>query len=141
MAAPTFPNGVSRNGGGTTPDAREIPQIVAREVIEETVQASAAMSTFRTMDMGTVSHRLPVIASFPTARWLTGADQAAKDSATKTTTGMNWSNVTIQAEEIGSSSRSRTRTLPTPASTCSRRSSPVWLRPSARPSMRPSSSV
>lgn len=100
MAAPTFPNGISRNGGGTTPDAREIPQIVAREVIEETVQASAAMSLFRTLDMGTVSHRLPVIASFPTARWLSGADQAAKDSATKTTTGMNWSNVTIQAEEI-----------------------------------------
>jgi len=100
MAAPTFPNGVSRNGGGTTPDARQIPEIVAKEVIQETLEASAALSTFRTIDMGSITHRMPVIASFPTARWLTGADQAAKDSAVKTTTGMNWSNVSLQAEEI-----------------------------------------
>lgn len=100
MTAPTFPNGVSRNGGGTTPDARQIPEIVAREVIQEAVESSVAMSVFRTMDMGSISHRMPVIDSFPTARWLSGADQAAKDSAQKTTTGMSWDNTYLQAEEI-----------------------------------------
>lgn len=100
MAAPTFPNGISRNGNGVTPDARQIPEIVSREVIQEAVNQSVAMSLFRTMDMGSISHRLPIIKSFPTARWLTGADQNAKDSATKTTTGMSWDNVYLQAEEI-----------------------------------------
>lgn len=100
MAVPNYPDGISRNGGGTTPDARQIPEIVGREVIEETVKASLAMNLFRTVDMGTVTHRFPVIDSFPTARWLSGADQAAKDSARKTVTGMSWDNVYLQAEEI-----------------------------------------
>lgn len=100
MTAPTFPNGISRNGGGTTPDARQIPEIVAREVIQEAIASSVAMNLFRTMDMGSINHRMPVIDSFPVARWLTGATQADKDSARKTTTGMSWDNVYLQAEEI-----------------------------------------
>lgn len=100
MATPNYPDGISRNGGGTTPDARQLPERVAREVIEETVKASLAMNLFKTQDMGTLSERMPVIDSFPTARWLSGADQAAKDSARKTVTGMSWDNVYLQAEEI-----------------------------------------
>jgi HK97 family phage major capsid protein len=100
MAAPVYPNGVSRNANGITPDPRQLPEVVAREVIEETVKASTALSLFRTIDMGTATHRLPVLDTFPVARWLTGADQTAKDSAVKTTTGMSWKNVTLTAEEI-----------------------------------------
>lgn len=100
MAVPNYPDGISRNAAGITPDPRQLPEVVAREVIEQTVEQSLAMSLFRTQTMTTLNERMPVIASFPTARWLTGGSQAAKDSATKTVTGMHWDNVTLQSEEI-----------------------------------------
>jgi len=89
-----------RNGGGTTPDARQIPETVAREVVQAAVQSSAALSLFRVQSMPALTHRIPVLDSYPTSYWQTGATQADKDSAQKQTTTYTWENVVLQAEEI-----------------------------------------
>lgn len=91
---------ILRNRGGVTPDPREIPETVAREVVKEVEETSLAMSLFKTQIMPARTHRIPVLDSYPTAQWLGGASQQAKDSAFKETSSTSWANVSLIAEEI-----------------------------------------
>lgn len=91
---------ILRNRGGVTPDPREIPETVAREVIQVLETESVAMSLFKTQSMPARTHRVPVLDSYAQAYWLGGASQQAKDSAFKETTSTSWANVFLNAEEI-----------------------------------------
>lgn len=95
----TYTDIIARDAGGS-PDPREIPQTVAREVIQEVETQSVAMSLFRTQTMPARTHRMPILDSYPLAYWLTGASQQAKDSAFKQTTDVTWENVQLVAEEL-----------------------------------------
>lgn len=95
-----FDDMIVRNGGGTTPDAREIPEEVSREVIDTMREKSVALSLFRNKTMGSRTARWPVLDAFPEAFWLEGATQADKDSALKQTTSVQWANKYMQAEEM-----------------------------------------
>lgn len=91
---------IVRNGGGTTPDARQIPDTVEREVVSAIIEQSAALNLFRVQQMPALVNRIPVLNSYPTSYWQNGATQADKDSALKKTTTYTWDNVYMQAEEI-----------------------------------------
>ena len=93
-------NKVVRNGGGTTPDARQIPETLEREVVQAAIAKSAALSLFPIQQMPALTHRIPVLKSLPTSYWQNGATQADKDSALKQTTDYTFDNVVLQAEEI-----------------------------------------
>lgn len=71
----------------------------AREIWQAAPQFSAALRSFRTVDMGTKKTNYPVIAALPTASFVTGEDV---DSTTnrKPVTSAEWDNRTIEAEEI-----------------------------------------
>jgi HK97 family phage major capsid protein len=58
------------------------------------------MQLARVQPMPTRQSIAPVLASYPEAKWLTGANQAAKDTAKKTSTSVDWSAVTLRAEEM-----------------------------------------
>lgn len=77
-----------------------IPEEVSRDIIEGAVAESAALTYLRKMRMRRAQTRMPVLATLPNAYWLTGADLNARDIAMKQTTGMQWDNVYINAEEI-----------------------------------------
>ena len=83
-----------------SPDAREIPQVVSRQVIEGVVKNSFALQLCQKRVMPARTERMPALSLLPTASWLTGGSQAAKDSAFKTTTQVQWNNVQMRAEEI-----------------------------------------
>jgi len=95
-----FDDSILRNKNGVDPDPREIPQTVARDVIEVVETESVAMSLFRKVTMPARTHRMPVLDAYPLAYWLSGASQQAKDSAFKQTTSSAWENVELIAEEI-----------------------------------------
>lgn len=69
------------------------------EVWQAAAQFSAALRSFRTVDMGTKIAKYPVIASLPTASFLSGED-ADDTNARKPTTAMTWTDRTLTAEEI-----------------------------------------
>lgn len=72
----------------------------AREVWQAAAEFSAALRTFRRVDMGTKQTRYPVIGALPTASFVSGED--ADDAASvKPTTNMTWTDRTLEAEEIG----------------------------------------
>ena len=83
-----------------SPDAREIPQVVSRQVIEGVVKNSYALQLCQRRVMPARTERMPALSLLPTASWLGGGSQAAKDSAQKTTTEVQWDNVQMQAQEI-----------------------------------------
>lgn len=87
-------------GSGYPQDFRELPIDVAREVIQVAVQNSHVMQLARVQPMPTRQSIAPVLSSYPEAKWLTGANQAAKDTAKKSTTGADWTGVTLRAEEM-----------------------------------------
>lgn len=66
----------------------------SREVISAAIQASVALRTFRKLNMGTKIHKMPVLASLPTAEWL------STDTSKKPTTKISYDEVQIVAEEI-----------------------------------------
>lgn len=96
----TYDSMVERNHNGVTPDPRQIPETVSREVVQATLESSTALSLFASQTMPALTHRIPVLASYPTSYWLNGATQQDKDSARKQTTTYGWDNVVLQAEEI-----------------------------------------
>lgn len=67
------------------------------EVIQQATEGSAALSTFRTINMGTSTARMPVIDALPTAGFVT---EAADDTGVKPTAEQVWATKTLTAEEI-----------------------------------------
>ncbi len=70
------------------------------EIWQAAAEQSAALSSFRTVNMGTKISRYPVLGALPTATFLTGED-ATDSNAQKPTTKVDWSNRAITAEELG----------------------------------------
>lgn len=96
-----------------TRTAREIPETVAREIIKDVVEGSAALQLGRTFRMPAYQHRIRVLAALADAYWLHGdstdtrgnpgtgtGTQADKDSAVKSRTKLEWDNVYVTPEEI-----------------------------------------
>lgn len=92
-----------------TPDPREMPQTVARDVISSTVQNSALLQVARRQLMPARTHRMPVLNALPGSYWVDGSTfsggHTANDTtdgydlSAKQTTGYSWSNVTLTAIE------------------------------------------
>lgn len=91
---------LERNHNGVTPDPRQVPETLSREVVQAALKQSWCLSNIPTQSIPTLTHRIPVLDSYPTSFWLNGASQQAKDSARKQTTTYGWENVVMQAEEI-----------------------------------------
>lgn len=95
---------------GTSRTAREIPETVAQEILKDVVEDSAALQLGRVVRMPAYKHRMRVLKAFADAYWLNGVSdalggagdgsQAAKDSAMKQTTKLEWDNVYLTPEEI-----------------------------------------
>lgn len=115
MAETDYTKRVEREESGT--DARELPEAVAREVIQDVQQASVALQLANVSRMSTRQERLTLLESFPTAYWQTGlvdypalssgdtvnnasGSQRAKDSQPKKTTKVTWNSKSLAAEEL-----------------------------------------
>jgi HK97 family phage major capsid protein len=77
-----------------------IPEVVRREIVAPDAEKSAAMQLMQTIDMGTNQTRIPVMASYPLAYFITGSALADRDVGLKQTTTMTWDNVYLNAEEM-----------------------------------------
>jgi HK97 family phage major capsid protein len=71
----------------------------ADEIWQAAAQQSAALRTFKTVQMGKKIKRYPVLGALPTASFITGED-ADDENARKPTTSMAWTNRALEAEEI-----------------------------------------
>lgn len=67
------------------------------ELLQQATEGSAALSTFRTVNMGTSTARMPVIDALPTAGFVT---EAADATGVKPTAEQVWVSKTLTAEEI-----------------------------------------
>ena len=76
-----------------------INQQNATEIWQQVPEFSAALRTFRRVNMGTKQTRYPVIAALPDAGFITGED-ADDSNANKPTTKMSWTDRVLEAEEI-----------------------------------------
>jgi HK97 family phage major capsid protein len=83
-----------------TDAAALIPEGVVTEVIKAAAAQSAALSLFRTINLGTKISKLPVLSALAQAYWVSG------DTGLKQTTEEAWAGVTLEAEEIAASCRS-----------------------------------
>jgi len=105
---PTYNTGVFRDV--VTPDPREMPQTVARDVIQVAVQSSALMQHARRQLMPARTWRAPVLNALPTSYWLDGTVPSnghtqndatdGYDYSLKQTTSYSWANVTLTAHEM-----------------------------------------
>lgn len=80
--------------------SNELPQEVARDVIQGVVASSAILSLAQRRVMPSHTMVMPALATFPTAYWLNGASRAAEDTAAKQTTTMTWESVNLVAAEL-----------------------------------------
>lgn len=71
-----------------------IPEDVSRDIIKATTQSSAVLSMFKHRTMTTAQQRMPVLATKPTAYFVTG------DTGLKQTTSISWANKFLDAEEL-----------------------------------------
>jgi HK97 family phage major capsid protein len=71
----------------------------ATEIWQQVPQFSAALRSFRTVNMGKKQTRYPVLAALPTASFVTGEDPGDPD-ARKPVTGGSWEDRFLEAEEI-----------------------------------------
>ncbi len=71
-----------------------IPEDVSRQIIKATTQKSAVLSMFKKRTMTTAEQRMPVLATKPTAYFVTG------DTGLKQTTSISWANKFLDAEEL-----------------------------------------
>lgn len=89
---------VTRGAGptySTTPGTHPlIPEDVSRDIIKATTQESAVLSMFKKRTMSTAQQRMPVLATKPTAYFVTG------DTGLKQTTSISWANKFLDAEEL-----------------------------------------
>lgn len=93
-----------------TRTAREIPEVVVGQIIEDQVATSAVLSVADVHTMRAYQERYRLTNSFPGAYWITGEDdvlngggtgtQAEKDSAFKQTTSFQWTNKYLTPEEL-----------------------------------------
>lgn len=67
------------------------------EVVQQATEGSAALRTFRRINMGTSTARMPVIDALPTAGFVT---EAADATGVKPTAEAVWASKTLTAEEI-----------------------------------------
>lgn len=67
------------------------------EITQSAVESSAALRTFRTVNMGTATARMPVIDALPVAGFVT---EAADATGVKPTAEQVWATKTLTAEEI-----------------------------------------
>lgn len=74
-----------------------IPEDYSNEFLASTVAASAVLSTFRTIRLGTKVTKMPVLSALPTAGFVTEYPTAGHE---KPTTSAQWTNETITVEEI-----------------------------------------
>jgi HK97 family phage major capsid protein len=91
--------GVLTRGSGptysSTPGTHPlIPEDVSRDIIKATTQESAVLSMFKHRTMSTAQQRMPVLATKPTAFFVTG------DTGLKQTTSVSWANKFLDAEEL-----------------------------------------
>ena len=75
-----------------------IPDEYSNSFLEQITAASAALSTFRVIRVGTKTTTLPVIATLPSAGFV--AESATESDGVKPTTEMTWANQTITVEEV-----------------------------------------
>src|SRR4029079_3690496 len=71
----------------------------AREIWQGAAQFSAALRTFRTVNMGKKQVRYPVLAALPTASFVAGEDPG-DTAARKQITTQGWHERFLEAEEI-----------------------------------------
>lgn len=90
-----------------------IPEPVAREVIQETVTASAMLSLGQRVTMSTAKTRQPVLSALPNAYWVSG------DTGLKQTTAQDWENLELVAEELAV-------IVPVPEAYISDSQVPIW---------------
>lgn len=103
----TYNTGIFRDV--VTPDPREMPQTVARDVISSTVQNSSLLQTARRQVMPARTHRMPVLNALPSSYWVDGTVPSGGhsqndatdgyDLSLKQTTSYSWANVTLTAHE------------------------------------------
>jgi HK97 family phage major capsid protein len=111
MAESDYALRIEREQSGT--DARELPEAVRREVIQDVQVSSVVLQLANVQRMSTRQERLTLQESFPQAYWLTGTadypvtggtnnsgSQRAKDSQPKRTTAMTWNTRSLAAEEL-----------------------------------------
>ena len=57
---------------GRTDAAPLIPEEVQRQIVQDTVQQSAALQLFRRVNMSSKAYRMPVLSALPTAYFVNG---------------------------------------------------------------------
>ena len=71
-----------------------IPEDVSREIIAALPVGSAALSTFRRVNMTRAQQRMPVLSALPVAYWVSG------DTGLKQTSEINWANKYLDVREL-----------------------------------------
>lgn len=94
----SYSNVLTRGSGPTysaTPGTHPlIPEDVSADIVKNTTIKSATLSMFKHRTMTTSEQRMPVLATKPTAYFVTG------DTGLKQTTSMSWTNKFLDAEEL-----------------------------------------
>jgi HK97 family phage major capsid protein len=75
-----------------------IQEAYSSDLLATAVENSAALTAFRTVDMGTKTTNLPVLATIPEADWV--AESATESTGVKPTAQVTWGNKQLVAEEI-----------------------------------------
>lgn len=78
----------------------EVASLIAEEygsqVIQAATQGSTALAAFPTVNMGTKTMHMPVLATLPVAEWVSDTD----NTGVKPTSQVTWANKTLVAEEL-----------------------------------------
>lgn len=78
----------------------EVATLIAEEysgqVLKSATQGSTVLSAFPTVNMGTKTTHMPVLATLPTASWVTDVD----NTGVKPTSQATWADQTLVAEEV-----------------------------------------
>jgi len=69
------------------------------QILKSATAASVALSSFRTVNMGTKNYKIPVLAALPSVGWVDEAISPAVTSIKPTST-VSWSGVSLVAEEL-----------------------------------------
>lgn len=77
-----------------------IPIEYANTIIQEAVENSLALGTFRRVTMPTGVHHLPVLNALPVASWVNGEPDSTGTGGEKATANQQWKGVVLTAEEL-----------------------------------------